>query len=39
MAEHFRGRDHTVHMSNGAAEELLRAWITLGGQIPDSRGM
>ncbi len=29
MAEHFYGRDHTVHFSNGAAEELLRAWIRL----------
>jgi hypothetical protein len=33
MAEHFYGRQHTVHFSNGAAEGLLGAWIKIGEQM------
>jgi hypothetical protein len=30
MAEHFYGRQHTVHTSNGGGKEMLRAWIQTG---------
>jgi hypothetical protein len=33
MAEHFYGRQHTVHTSNGGGEAMLRAWIQVGQKM------
>jgi hypothetical protein len=34
MAEHFWGRHHTMHTSNGGAELLFRAWVKRGERLP-----
>lgn len=33
MAEHFRGRQLTVHTSNGGAKQMLNAWLVLGNRM------
>lgn len=36
MAEHFRGRDHTAHFTNGGGEQLLVALVQAGEKMAAS---